>query len=352
METYEEIYQRMCGRYRQESGAPFDEASDIAIRLRVLAGELYNMQTSMEWLKRQLFPSKATGEFLDRFAQQRGLVRRSASKATGKLRFSVNEVKLSPVVIPAGTVVSTSGEHPVRIYTTEDSEIPALTYSVLVAAEAEKAGYSGNINALTATIPVSVPAMIDSVTNPGIFSGGADLESDTALRERILDSYIDRPNGMNAAYYKALALSVDGIEKVGVLSKARGAGTVDVYVKGEGGEVSDAKLAEVQQVLSEARELNVNVQAARAYSLFYDMTVQVRPKPGYLHEEVEELVTAAFEDYVNAIPMGEKLYLSKLGVYLMDTGCIETYVFDSSMTDMSVPASKFFVAGDATVEVI
>lgn len=38
METYEEIYQRMCGRYRQESGAPFDEASDIAIRLRVLAG--------------------------------------------------------------------------------------------------------------------------------------------------------------------------------------------------------------------------------------------------------------------------------------------------------------------------
>ena len=145
METYEEIYQRMCERYRQESGAPFDEASDIAIRLRVLAGELYNMQTSMEWLKRQLFPSKATGEFLDRFAQQRGLVRRSASKATGKLRFSVNEVKLSPVVIPAGTVVSTSGEHPVRIYTTEDSEIPPLTYSVLVAAEAEKAGYSPEI---------------------------------------------------------------------------------------------------------------------------------------------------------------------------------------------------------------
>lgn len=105
METYEEIYQRMCERYRQESGAPFDEASDIAIRLRVLAGELYNMQTSMEWLKRQLFPSKATGEFLDRFAQQRGLVRRSASKATGKLRFSVNEVKLSPVVIPAGTEI-------------------------------------------------------------------------------------------------------------------------------------------------------------------------------------------------------------------------------------------------------
>ena len=63
-------------------------------------------------------------------------------------------------------------------------------------------------------------------------------------------------------------------------------------------------------------------------------------------------MTAAFEDYVNAISMGEKLYLSKLGVYLMDTGCIETYVFDSSMTDMSVPASKFFVAGDATVEVI
>lgn len=352
METYEEIYQRMCERYRQESGAQFDEASDIAIRLRVLAGELYNMQTSMEWLKRQLFPSKATGEFLDRFALQRGLERRGASKATGTLRFSVNEVKSNPVVIPAGTVVSTAGGSPVRVYTTEDSEIPPLSYSVLVAAEAERAGYSGNINAQTATVPVSVPAMIDSVTNPGVFSGGADAESDTALRERILNSYTDQPNGMNAAYYKALALSVDGVERVGVLSRGRGAGTVDVYVKGEGDEISDVKLAEVQQVLSEARELNVNVQANKAYKLFYDMSVQVRPKPGYAQAEVEELVTAAFEDYVNAIPMGEKLYLSRLGVYLMDTGCIETYVFDSSMTDMALPASKYFVAGDATVEVI
>ena len=352
METYEEIYQRMSGRYRQESGASFDEASDIAIRLRVLAGELYNMQTSMEWLKRQLFPSRATGEFLDRFARQRGLTRRSATKATGMLRFSVNETKSAPVVIPAGTAVSTDGERPVRVYTTADSEIPPFSYSALVPAEAEQAGYSGNINAFTARIPVSVPAMVDSVTNPGAFFGGADTESDTALRERILDSYIDRPNGMNAAYYKALALSVDGIDKVGVLSKARGVGTVDVYVKGVDGEVSDAKLAQVQQVLSDARELNVNVQAAKAYHLFYDMTVQVRAKPGFTHEEVEEKMTAAFEDYVNHIPMGEKLYLSKLGVYLMETGCIETYVFDVSMVDMTAPASKYFVAGDADVEVI
>ena len=90
------------------------------------------------------------------------------------------------------------------------------------------------------------------------------MESDTALRERILDSYIDRPNGMNAAYYKALALSVDGIEKVGVLSKARGAGTVDVYVKGEGGEVSDAKLAEVQQVLAAGAQRSARAERERA----------------------------------------------------------------------------------------
>ena len=42
METYNEIYERMKQRYIAESESDFDEASDIAIYMRVLAGEIYN----------------------------------------------------------------------------------------------------------------------------------------------------------------------------------------------------------------------------------------------------------------------------------------------------------------------
>ena len=351
METYEAIYERMKERYEQECGAEFDSASDIAIRLRVLAGEIYNMQTSVEWLRRQLFPSTAAGTFLDRFAEQRGLARREAVKAHGNLRFSIGQARATPVTIPRGTTVNTNDENPVVVCTTEDAVIEAGRTWTVAPAEAEEAGYCGNIRSHSARVPVNVPAAVTSVTNTIAFHGGADSESDTSLRARILDSYVNRPNGMNAAYYIALAMSVDGIAKAGVVPRRRGAGTVDVFVAGHSGTVSSEKLAEVQALMNAERELNVDVQVGHAYSLAYDMHVAVTPKEGYTAEEVVALCTAAFEEYLAGIPMGSMLYLSMLGKYLLDTGCIVNYQMDAAMVDMPVPASKYFTPGTVNIEV-
>lgn len=352
METYEEIYQRMKENYTGESGEDFDEAGDIAIRLRVLAGEIYSMQTNLEWLKRQMFPSTATGEYLDYFAQQRGITRVPARKARGELIFSVAEPRPTSIYIPRGTVVSTDDENPQRFYTTEDSQIWPGTYATDVPAEAEEPGYRGNINIRMAVIPVSVPSEIDEVTNLSTFKGGTDAESDITLRARIQQSYLSQPNGMNAAYYIALAKTVDGIVKAGVIPKLRGAGTLNVYVTDTEGNVTDEQLAQVQQVLNDARELNVNVLAARGSAQDYDMNVTVTPKEGYTSAEITALCTDAFEDYVSTIEMGGKLYLTLLGKYLLESGCIKNYSFDSSMSDMTIPASKFFVTGDVRVEVV
>ena len=352
MEAYEEIYQRMKDKYIAERGAEFDEASDIAIRLRVLAGELYSMQTSFAWLQRQLSPATAEGRFLDYFAEQRGLTRFAATKARGSVVFRVNEVKDVPVVIPRGTAVAAEGDAPVTVYTTEDSVLPVDTFSVEVPAEAESAGYRGNVDAGTACYPINVPSEIDRVYNPAAFQGGADEESDTSLRERVRDSYAVRPNGMNAAYYIALATSVDGITKAGVVPKLRGAGTVNVYVCGTDDNVSIEKLAEVQLVINEARELNVDVLVAQATNTLYDMDVVVRARAGFEENEVIEKCTDAFEHYISGLPVGGKVYLSQLGKYLMDTGCIENYEFDVSMRNQTASGSSCFVTGAVSIEVI
>lgn len=341
----------MKENYTQQRGEDFDDAGDIAIRLKVLAGEIYNMQTTVEWLKRQLFPSTATGEFLDRFAAQRGLARNPAVKARGQLKFSVNEQKTTAVTIPRGTVVSTDSELPVRLYTTEDSEIPPNTYSVSVSAEAEQAGYRGNVNARTAVVPVSVPSEVDSVTNDSAFTGGSDVESDTTLRARIQNSYVNCPNGMNASFYIQLVKQVDGITKAGVMSKPRGAGTINIYIADTDGNATDAQLYEAQSLVNDQRELNVDAVVARAVSLSCDLSVVVTKKAGYSSAEVIAKCADAFEDYLSTIPIGGRLYLSVLGKYLLETGCIKNYEFDPSMSDMSVPNSKFFVAGDVNVEV-
>lgn len=351
METYESIYSRMKQKYIEESGDDFLEASDIGIRLRVLAGEIYNMQNSLDWLKRQMFVTTASGESLDYLASERGLTRKSATKAAGKITFSLSGAIDHAVTIPVGAVVSTNDEVPIRFYTTSSGVIKAGGGAITVKAEAELAGNSGNISAGKASVPVSVPAEIARVNNSSTFSGGTDKESDDELRERIKNSFISQANGANAAYYEQLALTVDGVAKAGVLSKARGAGTVNVYVCGANAAVSDSTLAEVQSLLNEKRELVTDVKAMKATFVPYDMLVTVTAKTGYSTSEVKTACTNAFVSYINSLPIGAKLYLSALGKCLLETGCIENYEFDITMQNQTISASQCFQKGTVTIEV-
>ena len=61
METYEEILGRMQGTFEELAGYPADDASDIGIRLRVLAGEVYSLTAAMDWLEQQFFAQSAHG---------------------------------------------------------------------------------------------------------------------------------------------------------------------------------------------------------------------------------------------------------------------------------------------------
>lgn len=351
-ETYNQIYERMKNNYIESSDNNFDEASEIAVRMKVMAGEIFNAYSSLEWLKRQMFASSASGEYLDYIARERGIERRQATKAKGVLTFSVEEASSDPILIPRGTVVVTPGSNPQRFYTTEDAVLPLMTMSVSVNAEAEVAGFAGNILAGINFLPVSVPAEIVQIRNNSRFVGGADTETDSSLRERIKDTYYCVPNGMNKAYYQQLAKTVDGVKKVGVVSFARGAGTINVYVSGNEDDISQAVVDEVAQVIQSKREINLDVQVFAAVKSPYNLNVTVKAKAGYTQNDVTELIAQAFEEYLSTIPMGGKLYLSSLGKYLLETGCIENYEFDMSMTNAIVPGSQYFVSGETVIEVI
>ncbi|MBQ6387903.1 MAG: baseplate J/gp47 family protein [Ruminococcus sp.] len=341
----------MKARYETESGFEVDEASDIAIRLKVLAGEIYNMETTLDWTKRQMFAATATGENLDNIAVQRGLTRKQAVKATGKITFRVPETLDYPVPIPRGTVVATDDEIPVRVVTTEDGEIPQASYFAEIKAEAELPGYRGNINVYAATVPVSVPAAVSVVGNASRFAGGSDEESDTSLRGRVLQSYIAAPNGVNADYYKNLALTIEGVEKAGVVERIDGYGTAGVYVCGLREQVSDAVVGQLNALLSQNDCVGAMVTGYRAVLRNVDLEVTVKRKAGYSVEDVRVAVENAFADYVYSIPMGGRFYLSALGKYMFDTGCIENYEYDLSMQDIGASAATCFMPGDTTIGV-
>lgn len=88
-EAYSEILERMQTEFEKNAGYVPDDASDISIRMKTLAGEIFSLESSLDFLKRQMFPTTATGEYLDKHAEMRGLKRKPAIKASGKLMFYV-----------------------------------------------------------------------------------------------------------------------------------------------------------------------------------------------------------------------------------------------------------------------
>lgn len=351
MQTYDEIYERMKNKYIEESGDEFDNASDVAIRLKVLAGEIYNAYVNMEWLKNQMFVKTASGEYLDYFASQRGLARKNAVAATGELTFYVDEVKSYDVAIPKGTVVATSDSDPVRFVTTEDGMIMAGGSLVSLYADAEVAGRRGNAVVGVAVVPVNVPSEVSRVTNREAFVGGVDEETDDELRERIISTFKKPSNGTNVAYYEDLALSIEGISKAGVYGRVRGVGTVDVYVCGNGVACDSSSVNAAQNLISKNRELNVDVKVIAASPYAMDLSVEVIGKKGYSPEYIKERCIEEYKKCLAQVAVGGSIYLSTIGNYFMNTGCIEDYTFNTNMENHSLAASQFFVAGEIDIKV-
>lgn len=342
----------MKSRYEQESETEIDEKSDVAIRLKVLAGEIYNAQVNFEWLKNQMFADTASGEYLDYIAKQRGLERKKAVKAQGEIIFSISQPVDHNIIIPLGTVVATDDSSPIRFCTTEEEEISAGNTLVSVYAEAVNAGRSGNINKNKATVGVSVPTEVETVRNPVAFTGGEDEETDSELRERIRITFVNQSNGTNKAYYEKLALAVEGIAKASAVANVRGSGTVNLYVCSSDGDADSSAMAKLQAIVDKERELNVDVVVYNAVSVSYDIIVKITAKNGYSESEVIQTCKTAFEKYVNSIPIGGKFYLSALGKALMETDCVENYEYDADMQNRTLSASQRFKAGTAQIRVI
>ena len=194
---FEEIYAHMAKEYKTLAGVEPEDAADVSIRLKVLAGELYTVLCAAESLKLNCFPQTAAGEALDLHAEERGLVRKDAVKSVGTLTFSRRTALSYAAEIPAGTVCAASGENAVEYETTEAAVLPAGALTVTAAAQAVLGGRRGNAAKGAVNTLITPPAGIGSVTNDVPVTGGADKEDDEALRTRVLRCWYALPSGAN-----------------------------------------------------------------------------------------------------------------------------------------------------------
>ena len=81
-------------------------------------------------------------------------------------------------------------------------------------------------------------------------------------------------------------MSHSGVTAAQAVGRARGIGTVDVYIAGESGVPTEALVAEVQANLAEKREIAVDVAVKAPTATAVDVTVAVTPRDGADSETV------------------------------------------------------------------
>lgn len=347
MRTIEEIYQSLLKAYAQRTGRTLAEDCDLAVRFYAAAAQLQALDIQTWWVLDQCFPQTAQGTYLDGHAMMRGITRREATRAVGTLRFSVTSPASVELTIAAGTACMTAGE--VRFQTTADAVLAIGELSVDVPAEALESGAAGNVPPDTVTILTACPVGITGCTNPIAFTGGSDQENDESLRARVLESYLRLPNGANAAWYEQTAMSHEGVAAAQAVGRARGIGTVDVYIATEAGLPDGELLEEVQADLQDKREIAVDVEVLAPEAKSVDVTVEVAPSDGTSFETIKALVEQAVAVLFTGELLGKPLLLAELGSRIYAVEGVQNYHISSPAADVSGGNGVLPLLGTLTV---
>lgn len=350
MKAYEDILGEMEEAYERESGHRAEDVSDTGLRIRVLAGELYRLHAKLAWLERQAFPHTATGEWLGRHGSQRGVERKKAAHASGVLTFSRYLPLSFDIVIPKGTVCALPGDKPIEYETTKDVTLPAGELNADVPASAVIGGADGNAAAGTINTMTTPTSGMNYVTNRAAFTGGRDAEADEEYRARVIAAYANTSNGTNAAYYRDIALKVDGVSAAGVVPRADGAGTVGVYIWGENAAPEDSTVAAVKKELERRREIGVEVSVQAATQKSIDVGIRCRLSSGADFNMAAESIKQAVKNYFAGLTVGSAVYLAEISRAALNAAPIVKLEFFPSTRDVSASQSVIPVLGTVTVE--
>lgn len=347
---YDEILERMNNKFFELSGYEANRVSDIGIRIRLLAGEIFSLSANIDNLKKQMFPNTASGEYLDLHARQRGLERRKGNKATGQIMFKLDTPLEYELTVPKGTICTTA-DGSLNFITVEEAVIIRGGNYILVNAEAEKSGEKYNVSPNKITTVVTYFSVGITIRNSSSFVDGTDDETDDELRERIEYSMKNIPNGANKEYYISLATSVEGVQSAAVIAQENGAGSISVYVGGRGCIPEESNYRNAQAAIRDNKAVGIAITVSKATAVNVTVTVNISVESGYDFDDVKSDVENSITEFFNNLSVGEKVYLSALGNVIFHTEGVKDYVFDN-MTDTEITLKQLAVLSEINVGLI
>lgn len=218
--TFETIVSRMKADLKNPPNKV--EGSFAADNIQAVAKEILKYYDYIDFLQEQHYAETATGEYLDKKAQEVGVFRKEPTKASGFATFEGTP----GVMIPAGFRVHSDS----YTYLTREIGYIGNDGQVIIPIEAEKAGKESNIPAGSIYKYDSGVVGLKRVHNEKSINGGTELEDDESLRERTLLRMRYPGTSGNQYHYMHWAMEVEGVGRVRVFPIWDGPGTVKVSI--------------------------------------------------------------------------------------------------------------------------
>jgi uncharacterized phage protein gp47/JayE len=200
--------------------------------LNILGNALANLGNAqngyLDWIAKQAVPFTADAEYLYAWGALKGVIPLAAQAANnGAITFTGTNGSIIPSLTP---ILRGDG---VLFTTIADATI--LGGSAIVGATCSTAGSTGNTGVSSVfTLGVAIAGVISSGTVTTAFTNGADAETDSAFRTRMLARYAAPPQGGAMADYLAWALAAPGVTRAWCTPQGMGLGTVVIYVMLDG----------------------------------------------------------------------------------------------------------------------
>ena len=357
--TIDQVRQEMVADYEsfisEATGqtVTLERSSVHRMELYAAAAQIYQAMQYIDRQGKQSILKYSYSDFLDNLAIFKGVTRNPATAATTTLRFTLSAERDTATGIPQGTRVSTAG----AIYFATDvyAEIPAGSTTVDVPATCTVAGTDGNGFAAgeLATIVDPIP-YVASVTNTTATEGGAEIESDDDLAERVFlapGAYSTAgPEDGYLYHAKAYSAAIGDV----VATSNQAAGTVDiVFIMADGSTPGEEMIEGLEGYLQgkTIRPMTDLVRVAAPQEVTYtiNLTYYINRSDSAKAVTIQAAVAQAVADYQTwQRAIGRDINPSQLVHMVMDAGAKRVTV--TAPTYTAVDATKVSaLQGDAVI---
>lgn len=291
--------EKMQEKYRELTGRDLvlHEADPVRLMAYTNCLMLYQIAQYADRAGKMALLKYSYGNFLENIGALKGIARNPGAAAKARLRFTLSAKRPGTTIIKEGTRVTASDG--VYFKTLDMLEIPAGQLCGEVNAECREIGIKGNGYGIGAIKTLVDPAAyVDRVENITVSEGGADLESDENLAERIFLAPASWSTaGPDDAYRYWVRTFNPAITDVMVGSDIPG--EVDIFFILQDGQLpEETMIVELEQYLKneEVRPLTdqVIVRAPEIQEYEIDLTYYInksdRARASTINDQVQEAV--------------------------------------------------------------